>query len=168
MAMLASNGQPFRRQSCSPKANWKVNQVLSSRTYFYAHTVSRRWNARSRRSTSFRTEIDEFPSFLSLSLSLSLSLFLSWWSTVTFLLRSKGFDNFLLYRSMTIVRPAVEPREPGNSSDPIYGLSLQRFAIECRLHTSYCMCILIYVYVYIYISLYMYVYILNLFERFSY
>lgn len=58
---------------------------------------------------------------------------------------------------MTIVRPAVEPREPGNSSDPIYGLSLQRFAIECRLHTSYCMCILIHVYVYIYICISVYV-----------
>lgn len=47
-------------------------------------------------------------------------------------------------------RPAIEKsREIGNVSDPVYGLSLQRFAIECRLYI-----VLLYVY-----YLYMYIYI---------
>lgn len=65
---------------------------------------------------------------------------------------SKGFFSLSLSlaSSWRSFRPAIEKsREIGNVSDPVYGLSLQRFAIECRLYI-----VLLYVY-----YLYMYIYI---------
>lgn len=59
------------------------------------------------------------------------------------------FSPFSLASSRRSSRPAIEKsREIGNVSDPVYGLSLQRFAIECRLYI-----VLLYVY-----YLYMYIY----------
>lgn len=59
------------------------------------------------------------------------------------------FSPFFLASSRRSSRPAIEKsREIGNVSDPVYGLSLQRFAIECRLYI-----VLLYVY-----YLYMYIY----------
>lgn len=76
----------------------------------------------------FFSPVDDFRDRRDSFLSLSLSLASSWRS----------------------FRPAIEKsREIGNVSDPVYGLSLQRFAIECRLYI-----VLLYVY-----YLYMYIYI---------
>lgn len=128
---------------CSLKANRRewISQVLSSKMYFSrACIVSRRWNARrSRRSTSFSTKNE-----------LWLSLFFSLRSTI-FVIEGILFSLSLSFASSwRSFRPAIEKsREIGNVSDPVYGLSLQRFAIECRLYI-----VLLYVY-----YLYMYIYI---------
>lgn len=154
MAMLASNGQPFRRPSCSPKANWKVNQVLSSRTYFHAHTVSRRWNARSRRSTSFRTEIDEFFFFF------SLSFFLSCWLTTTLPLRSKGFDNFLLYRWRSFVQQSnLENLVTLRIPFTVYHFNALLLSVV-YIRPTVCVYLYMYmcIYIYMYICIYMYIY----------
>lgn len=72
------------------------------------------------------------------------------------------FFSFLSLSSRRSSRPAIEKsREIGNVSDPVYGLSLQRFAIECRLYCMYI--VLLYVY---YLYMYIYISILNLFERY--
>lgn len=109
--------------------------------------VSRRWNARrSRRSTSFSTKIHE------------LWLFFSLRSTTIFAIEGILFSFSLsLASSWRSFRPAIEKsREIGNVSDPVYGLSLQRFAIECRLYI-----VLLYVY-YLYMYIYILVYIKSL------
>lgn len=72
-------------------------------------------------------------------------------------LRSKGFFSLSLSfaSSWRSFRPAIEKsREIGNVSDPVYGLSLQRFAIECRLYIVLLYVYYLYMYIYIYISLY--------------